>query len=321
MDINCGEIVDGTATIENICADKPATVTFYKAKLKALVDRLGDRRLDEIEEEQIEQYTQGRAKHKSRYKRLLSPASVNRELATLRRLLRLAHEWKILDRVPRIHLLRGEHQREFTLNHQQEEIYFEAAEAYEDLRDVATVLVDTGLRIGECLKLDWPNVRLDPAEGAQHGYLTVKRKDAKNSKSRNVPLTARAVEVFERRHPAEHGLVFHRPDGEPLYPTWLDQQHSSIRTLLKMPADFVLHSLRHTYGTRLGETGADPFTIMKLMGHSSVTVSQRYVHPSPEAMERAVSRMESYNTAKLHGVGTKMGTTLTAENGLKQQVV
>jgi integrase len=37
--------------------------------------------------------------------------------------------------------------------------------------------------------------------------------------------------------------------------------------------------------------GADAFTIMKLMGHSTVMVSQRYVHPSPEAMERAVSRM------------------------------
>jgi hypothetical protein len=46
--------------------------------------------------------TQGRARQESRRKRPLSPASVNRELATLRRLLRLAHEWTILDRVLRI---------------------------------------------------------------------------------------------------------------------------------------------------------------------------------------------------------------------------
>ena len=37
------------------------------------------------------------------------------------------------------------------------------------------------------------------------------------------------------------------------------------------------HSFRHTYGTRLGEGGADAFTIMKLMGHSTVLVSQLYV--------------------------------------------
>ncbi len=197
-----------TAAIETTCAEKPATITFYKAKLKPLVKHLGDLRLDEIEEGPIEQYTQMRAKVKSRRKRALSPASVNRELATLRRLLRLAHEWKMLDRVPRIHLLRGEQQREFTLNRQQETLYLDSAQG--DLRDVAALLIDTGLRIRECLTLEWGDVRLDPAEGAQHGYLTVRRKNSKNSKSRNVPLTARVVDVLKRRNPAARGLVFHR---------------------------------------------------------------------------------------------------------------
>jgi integrase len=310
-----------TAAIETTCAEKPATVGFYKAKLKVLVKHLGSRRLDEIEEAEIEQYTQMRANTESRRKHPLSPASVNRELATLRRLLRLAQEWKVLDRVPRIHLLRGEHQREFTLSREQEKLYFAAAEAYSDLPNVAAVLIDTGLRIRECLTLEWPDVRLEPAEGAQHGYLTVRRKNAKNSKSRNVPLTARVVEVLERRHPAGRGLVFHRADGQPLYQTWLNQQHAAIRTLLKLPADCVLHSFRHTFGTRLGETGADAFTIMKLMGHSTVTVSQRYVHPSPEAMESAVSRMEAYNRAGVRGVGTNLGTVAQTDFSEKLQVI
>jgi hypothetical protein len=47
---------------------------------------------------------------------------------------------------------------------------------------------------------------------------------------------------------------------------------------------------------------------MKLMGHSTVTVSQRYLHPSPETMERAVSRLDPYNTVNVRGVGTKSGT-------------
>jgi hypothetical protein len=44
---------------------------------------------------------------------------------------------------------------------------------------------------------------------------------------------------------------------------------------------------------------------MRLMGHSNVTVSQRYVHPSPEAVELAFGRMISLNLQK---VGTKTGT-------------
>jgi len=71
--------------------------------------------------------------------------------------------------------------------------------------------------------------------------------------------------------------------------------HSELRATLKLPAGFVLHSLRHTYGTRLGEGGADAFSIMRLMGHSGVTISQRYVHPAPEALERAVERLEALN--------------------------
>lgn len=44
--------------------------------------------------------------------------------------------------------------------------------------------------------------------------------------------------------------------------------------------------------TRLGESGVDAFTIMRIAGHSSITVSQRYVHPSPEAVERAFERLQ-----------------------------
>ena len=54
----------------------------------------------------------------------------------------------------------------------------------------------------------------------------------------------------------------------------------------------MLHSLRHTMLTRLGESGVDAFTIMRIAGHSSIVVSQRYIHPTPEAVERAFERLQ-----------------------------
>jgi integrase len=80
--------------------------------------------------------------------------------------------------------------------------------------------------------------------------------------------------------------------------TSLDHRHDDARAALKLPKDFVIHSLRHTMLTRLGEAGADAFTIMRIAGHSSVTVSQRYVHPTPEGMERAFGRLENLNAVK-----------------------
>ena len=88
-----------------------------------------------------------------------------------------------------------------------------------------------------------------------------------------------------------------------------------MRQALKLPADAVIHSFRHTFGTRLGETGADAFTIMKVMGHSTVVVSQKYVHPTPEAMERAFERLDAANQkalASLPGEKRQLPATISA---------
>ena len=47
--------------------------------------------------------------------------------------------------------------------------------------------------------------------------------------------------------------------------------------------------------TRFGEAGADAFTIKKVAGHSSVTISERYIHPTPEGQERAFERFANLN--------------------------
>jgi hypothetical protein len=53
---------------------------------------------------------------------------------------------------------------------------------------------------------------------------------------------------------------------------------------------------------RIGEAGADACTIMRIARHSSVTVSQLYVHPTPESLERAFERLESLNIEKAAAV-------------------
>jgi site-specific recombinase XerD len=61
----------------------------------------------------------------------------------------------------------------------------------------------------------------------------------------------------------------------------------------------------------LGENGADAFTIMRIAGHSSVTTSQRYVHPSAETVALAIARLDTSNQQALERVagGKRTGTT------------
>ncbi len=278
------------------CAPKPRTIAFYVEKLGRLLEfePLATASLDDIDEARIEQYVQQRAKQ-------VAPATVNREQATLRRLLRLAHEWKVINRVPRIRMLPGERMREFVLSHAAEHLYLEPAP--QPLRDVAILILDTGLRVGEAVNLRWRDVHLEPVNGAKFGYLRVVEGKSKYAR-RNLSFTSRVRAMLAaRRRGSQSSWVFPgaSPD-KPILVTSLDHRNAEVRKLLKMSDEFVIHSLRHTMLTRLGEAGADAFTIMRIAGHSSVTVSQRYVHPTPEALERAFERLEALNVQAVAGL-------------------
>src|ERR1700674_4660750 len=54
---------------------------------------------------------------------------------------------------------------------------------------------------------------------------------------------------------------------------------------------FVLYSLRHTFLTRLGESGCDAWTLTRIAGHSNVSMSSRYVHPSEDAVLTAMANL------------------------------
>ena len=164
------------------------------------------------------------------------------------------------------------------------------------MRDLALLILDTGLRIGEALELEWSDVHLKPANGAKFGYLHARGGKSKNAR-RNLSLEARVRAMLESRaRQTDSPYMFPSDDTRiPYLVTSVDHLHSEVRDLLRLPKDFVIHSLRHTFGTRLGEAGADAFSIMRAMGHSSVMVSQKYVHPTPEGMERAFERLEALN--------------------------
>jgi len=89
--------------------------------------------------------------------------------------------------------------------------------------------------------------------------------------------------------------VFANQAGNPYLVTSLDHLHKRLRDDFQLPNDCVIHSLRQTFLTRFGEAGADAFTIKKVAGHSSVTISERYIHPRPEGSERAFERFANLN--------------------------
>jgi integrase len=134
-------------------------------------------------------------------------------------------------------------------------------------------------------------------KGARLGYVHIAKGKTRNAK-RNLSLTSRVRAMLKRRasEPRLTDWVFTDETGKAALSRFtVRDQHDGVRDVLKITDEFVIYSLRHTFGTRLGESGADAFTIMRVMGHSTVTVSQRYVHPTPETLERAFERLEERN--------------------------
>ena len=80
----------------------------------------------------------------------------------------------------------------------------------------------------------------------------------------------------------------------------LKRQHKQVFDVLAVQAQknnqkpfrkFVLYSLRHTFLTRLGESGCDAWTLARIAGHSDIRISARYVHPSEDAVLIAMTRL------------------------------
>ena len=223
----------------------------------------------------------------------LQVSSVNSSLQVLRRILRLATQWGEIGICPLIKMLPGERHREHVVKFDEEARYLAAAP--EPLGSVAAILFDTGMRPDECYRLRWEFVTWS---NGRNGTLLVTH--GKTAAARRVlPLTLRARTILQARweaagRPAE-GWVWCAPtQSEHFEKSTLKKQHKKALKLSGVRS-FVLYSLRHTFLTRLGESGCDAWTLARIAGHSSVAMSARYVHPSEDAVLAALDRLSGHN--------------------------
>jgi integrase len=222
--------------------------------------------------------------------------------------LNMAADWGVIEYVPKIRLSGTGKQVERILTPPEEDEYIENAP--QPLRDFAVVCLDTSLRPGEVLRLRWENTHFgDRRDGV--GYLQVIEGKSKNAKRTLIKLE-RVAEVLKRRH-KEAGAsadewVFPGNEGDgSLNYSSLDSQHNHLIEKLGFSGRLRLYDLRHTALTRLAESWADVFSIQKIAGHSDIRVTSRYVHPTPEHIKQAFSRLEEYNKRSKNAPKAKKG--------------
>ena len=290
----------------------PATHRRYKVSSLALLSYFADKPLDRITTDDVEGFKSARAmesatakgkekgKRKSTGKRI-RPATVNRELACLKALFNhaLKSDFTFRNPVSRVDFLPENNEQTRVLSYDEQGKYLAAATPM--LRDVATLMLETGMRPEEVYRIQPENVNL------AGGFLVIPYGKTKAAR-RRVPLTVAARSVLTRR---TSGLK-----TPFLFPCESDEQRSVPKVnnahdravKVSNVAAFRLYDLRHTWATRAAESGIDLVTLAALLGHSKIQMVLRYAHPTQEHQTRSVERMEQFVAARqMEALSLKQG--------------
>jgi len=278
--------------------NRPRTVRSYRECLARLSDSFSGKRLSEITPWLIE-------KHKQLRKEAGAPVRANRELAVLKTLFNRCREWGFFEGenpVSAVKFFKEPKQRLRFLEYAEEDKLLQ--ESAEHLRGIIVLGTSTGLRIrAEALTLRWPDVDL------KRGLITVQAAFAKSGQTRTVPVNSEAREILERLAAHPNGeYVFAKPNGKPYRSISTAFVNACKRAGLR---DVTLHTLRHTWATRMASEGVNVRTLQDLGGWKELAMLERYAHVTASDKAEAVERIVRekfhnaiHNTEKQHLAST-----------------
>ena len=161
----------------------------------------------------------------------------------------------------------------------------EAAAADDPLGDIILFLLNSGLRAGELINLEWSNYN------KRYQELHIKESKTKAG-IRTLPLTPTLITIIERQ-PHICDSIFTSTRGTPVTKSVLRKLYLRIRK--KTGIDFFTnHVCRHTFATRMIERTADPKAVSILLGHTDVSFTlNRYTHPNNEYLHEQMQLIET----------------------------
>ncbi len=249
----------------------------YRLRLKAA---WGRRHLDQIRTGDVVAFQE------SLIREGLSAASSNRYTALIKRIFNLALHWEVYaGRNPaRRAQMRPEQGRERFLTDDELVALFKALEKEPNLTAACAIalLAATGARRGEVLGARWERVDVE------RRILTVPASSSKSGKTRHIPLSDAALRILARVPRVGSPWVF--PGTDPAKPV-ADLKKAWMRVKLRagIEPSFPLHSLRHTYASRLVGQGRSLYEVGQLLGHATVSMTARYAHLAPQRLVEAAN--------------------------------
>lgn len=213
-----------------------------------------------------------------------SSATINRKLAALSVMLKVAEERGVIDRVFRLPRRREYEGRLRYYSDAEVKDLLACVEADPSLRHLFAVAVDTGMRLGELISLTVRDVDFVT------GNVNLGR--TKSNRRRAIPMTSRARRCLESQ-------CMGKFDHEAVFPPRL-----TSRTISRViaawkearglpPSDEAcFHTFRHTTCARLVQRGVPIYVVQQFMGHTVLETTMRYAHLAPDCLLEARAALE-----------------------------
>ena len=249
--------------------------------VKNLKSYFGNIPLFQITRRRAEEYQAWRVNQKKKSGKLISKATVNREVACLKRIFNKAIEWgKVRNNpVSRIKMFPEERKLRFFNEAELEKLL---AYAPKNLKPVIIVAVLTGMRSGELRHLTWKNINFDLS------LIYLER--TKTGKMREIPMgdTVREI-LWGLKKKSNSEYVFVNERREPYkWPLRID------KVLKKVGIENAsTNTLRHTCASWLMMANQNLKVIQELLGHANISTTMRYAHLSPNAKTKAVQVLDT----------------------------
>ena len=257
-----------------------------EGRAKHLNRHLGQKLAAGLTVKDVDEYRTKRLGETTRRKKAPSPASLDREVELLKRMLNYAVSCGSLPSNPvaAVKLLRKPNVRRSVLDDAAFEKLLAASEAH--LKPIILVAYDTGMRLREVLGLRWSQVNL------KLGFIKLSAEDTKTEEPRTVFLTSRVLEALEAqpRH-IKGDWVFTNPETEE---AWKDVRKVFRRACKTAKLNGVwFHDLRRSFVTNARRRGVPESVVMRMSGHRTRAVFERYNIVEEDDLRDAVKRIEA----------------------------
>jgi integrase len=249
-----------------------------------LLPALGARALESIDAEAIDEYI------KARKAAGVQNATINRELAVLRHMLRLAvRKWKWLRQEPYIEMLPEGGPRDVELTEEEEAKLAKVTPLY--FWRLIQAGLWTGMRSGELCGLTWGQIDVENR--------VIDFEPTKRGRKRLMPIAEPLYYVLvrmrdERRNAGgiqPEDRVFLRADGKPFGPYAVPTRMRRALKLAGITRNIRFHDLRHTVASRLKRRGVDDLVIQQTLGHKEFKTTRGYINIDTEQIAAGFGRL------------------------------